>query len=87
MSNIKDPTDEREIGTRDIHEETVCCEDGACNWRDNTPAQSEGKVKTGDKGGGREKGGPREWTDDQVTNPPQGHSRDPPVVLKRHVTV
>lgn len=41
----KDPTDERG-GIDGIHEETDCCIDGACNWRDNIPAQSEG-----DKGG------------------------------------
>ena len=44
MSRIdrQDPSDEREIGTRDIHEETdCCCVDGACDWRKNTPAQSE----------------------------------------------
>jgi hypothetical protein len=42
----KDPSDERKEKSS-IHEETVCCEDGACNWHDNTLAQSEG-----DKGGG-----------------------------------
>ncbi len=39
-----DPTDERE-GIDGIHEETVCCADGACCWHDNTPAQSEDKEK------------------------------------------
>ena len=36
---IVDPTDKREW-TDDIHEETECCQGGACCWH-NTPAQSE----------------------------------------------
>ncbi len=55
----KDPTDKR-IGSRDIHEETVCCSEKDCRWHKNTPAQSEEDPH----GGYRDKGGPREWTDD-----------------------
>jgi hypothetical protein len=41
----KDPSDERgEI----IADKACACEDGCCSWHENTPAQSEGKVKTGD---------------------------------------
>jgi hypothetical protein len=43
--STKDPSDER--GGEIIANETDCavCEDGACCWHENSPAQSEGDEK------------------------------------------
>jgi len=45
----KDPTDYSEEKSS-IHEETDCI-DGACNWCDNTPAQSEDREYSDKEGG------------------------------------
>jgi len=46
MTDKINPSDERE---EKGSAPAAHCEDGCCSWHDNTPAQSEGKVKTGEK--------------------------------------
>jgi len=44
----KDPSDGAGGGIIVKETDCACCEDGACSWHENTPAQSEG-----DKGGAK----------------------------------